>query len=618
LAELAAAGGGLDLPGIFIRDFTGNDETPGWFDAFSVYLAWHMQSNTALWIDALFAEVADTPSTNGDASLLFDRVFTHARETATRLDRAANSAKVPLLENGAPSKLLEHIKENLSTDYERFAPLVRQLHITQKTPLKCLFSLTERLEERKCPPPAFPTQLRNMIEAFGELINILSAPCTYGPTHAQLKYMVGIALGNGRFDDAECYLKAGEKLLLNLGRGQVATEPLASALYELRMLLSKVYDLQGTYMKAAATTQKAALSLPRDDYDRLYECLRGSAIALGKHGDEQDEPKAMLGSIEANQGAIALLPKLTIEVDTADLYQDIALMFMGLNRLEGGTKHLDDAVISFEQALGAVDEEAFSDRWAALQSQLANALTLLGNRGADDDMLKRAAQVHELLANALERNIDPVKWSIANKNRADVLKTIGRRKKDPAMFDAAISAYRQALEELTKAGNPGPLAWCQTGLAEAYLELAELGGGDQLILSEEARDLLNSALDVFIKKSHPGPWTNVQFRLGQALKLIGTETRDVQALTQSIEAFKNAAEETSEQKTPPRWVELQFHIGETALDLYEVTGQADWYDVAEKYLGQALDVAEKRKFIAWINRTKPCLARLEVSQKAHQ
>lgn len=616
LAELGMALGESGIPDIFFRNFKGDDEqNPGWFDAFRLYLAWQINSNENWWYTALFVGLADQAGAGSNAQQTFDQLYEEARAIALRFDHATKSEKSISRADGPPNKVLEYIKENLDKDYEPLAPLVRQQHVAQKIPLDAILSLMAIFNEQEAELQKIRMRLRGKVLDLKKLVGELNTSYRDDPAVSQLKYMAAVAMAVGRFEDASFYLETCDTLILNVGTISAYANARNRAVFDIRLLIGKAYGLQGKYLKTAEYAQNAALSLNADDYDGLYQCLREIAIAMHNQGEEFDDIQALGASIEANRGALSMLPKLTSALSPVEVHHEMAATILSIDKLETSTEMINEAVSSFEQALAVMDEEQAPELRAELLTGLGDALTRLGNRSGDVEILEKAATTHEQSAAAKGREKLPVQWAVSMMHQANALNNIGRRSKDAGTLNKAVAVFELALEEFSQDRQPGQWGWCQSGLGDACLELAKLEPDDQMEILGKVLVVLEKVGEVFTREKHPAPWGNLQLRMGETLKLIGDKTADPATLARAITAFDNGTSELTAQKAPPRWVETQYNIGEAARDIFSATRDMAWHQFAVERLEKALEIAMDKKFHGWIKRINDLLDHLRSSAK---
>jgi tetratricopeptide (TPR) repeat protein len=108
---------------------------------------------------------------------------------------------------------------------------------------------------------------------------------------------------------------------------------------------------------------------------------------------------------------------------------------------------------------------------------LGNALSTLGGRGTGTARLEEAVSAFRLALQELTRERVPLQWAEAQMNLGNALARLGEREATTARLEEAVSSFRLALLEWTR--ERVPLQWAQTqmslGVALSVLGERETG-----------------------------------------------------------------------------------------------------------------------------------------------
>jgi tetratricopeptide (TPR) repeat protein len=92
--------------------------------------------------------------------------------------------------------------------------------------------------------------------------------------------------------------------------------------------------------------------------------------------------------------------------------------------------------------------------WAATQSNLGNALTLLGEReNGTARLLEAVAAFQEALQENTRERV-PLVWATTQNNLGNALALLGERENGRARLDKAVAAFKEALKEYTRERVP--------------------------------------------------------------------------------------------------------------------------------------------------------------------
>ena len=95
--------------------------------------------------------------------------------------------------------------------------------------------------------------------------------------------------------------------------------------------------------------------------------------------------------------------------------------------------------------------------WAAAQIALGNALEALGERESGTARLEAAVAAFRAALEENTRERVPLDWAQTQNNLGLALKTLGDRESGTARLEEAVAVYRAALEEQTR--DRVPLDW---------------------------------------------------------------------------------------------------------------------------------------------------------------
>jgi tetratricopeptide (TPR) repeat protein len=220
-----------------------------------------------------------------------------------------------------------------------------------------------------------------------------------------------------------------------------------------------------------------------------------------------------------------------------------------------------DAAAAYEQAAELVSFDA--EAAYGYLTQLVSVLIDHGNEFGDNALLRRAIDLaRQRIHPLVPRDTSPLEWAATQNNLGSALQTLGSRESGTARLEAAVTAYRWALEERTRARAPLDWAATQNNLGNALWTLGGRESGTARL--EEAVTAYRSALEELTRARVPLDWAMTQNNLGTALSTLGERESGTARLEEAVTAYRSALEERTRARVPLNWAATQNNLG-TAL-----------------------------------------------------
>jgi len=218
---------------------------------------------------------------------------------------------------------------------------------------------------------------------------------------------------------------------------------------------ARVDDLQLAYRTAAAKYPEAAALVAPFDTEQQWGFLVYQAAALYKQGDEFGDNAALAEAIDVCRRCLALVPRPERPFQWAKTQNNLGGALFRLGERESGTARLEEAVAAYRNALQERTRARVPLDWAMTQMNLGNALLRLGERESGTARLEEAIPIARPCRNGPARA--PLDWATTQMNLGGALARLGERESGTARLEEAVAAYREALQENTRARVP--LAW---------------------------------------------------------------------------------------------------------------------------------------------------------------
>jgi len=201
--------------------------------------------------------------------------------------------------------------------------------------------------------------------------------------------------------------------------------------------------------------------------------------------------------------------------------------------------------------------------------------------GRDKGLAQPLALSIDLARRIESRATTPDERGTALNDLGTALWTFGERESGTALLQEAVTAYRAALEEVTRERVPLDWATAQMNLGNALLTLGQRESGTARL--EEALAAYRAALQERTRERVPLGWAMTQMNLGNALRTLGERESGTARLEEAVTAYRAALEERTRERVPLDWAMLQYNLANLEMAFFDKTGAATHLDAAEAY-----------------------------------
>lgn len=530
LVDLDLAIGVLPLPDRFLGLFLdARRESTAWFDAFSLYIAWHIRSDVGLQ-QALAAEpLASLAAVELTMSELMERLFVQAKQTALRIEARlaeaeALNSRVAETDNGEISAFLADLPGEVA----------KRMHVSRAALERSAQALRAESIDPGRLEDALVRQAQRLKSLLEELTSAKSLPASASLTIVDLLHKGDIKAAATTLRalpetahraraEACCAALLAEWTEARL-HGNRAIELVHST--EARLASSAALDLAGILAQSAdvevstmaVDLYEAVLTVGPTHLSlmQLVDASLGAArtaLALRK-GPRQ--LKALTGSIASLDVLLAdrsrgLAPDVIARLLLARGEVLVALVGQGADRL-------DEAETAFKDALPVASAARDVLLTSQLHARIADIASLRA-RGATTDEAQvfrgtalaalQAAQVARLRAR------DPLWWAEIKIRTAEMLLLIAGGRGDEAGIKAGIISAKSALRLLSMDVSRERRIRGLTALGGLFAALAKIQPGRRR--HDQALAAFEVALAAANPVSMPAAWTNLLIRIGTQL-----------------------------------------------------------------------------------------------------
>lgn len=255
--------------------------------------------------------------------------------------------------------------------------------------------------------------------------------------------------------------------------------------------------------------------------------------------------------------------------------------------------NLEDAIQHYEAALGMDSQDALSESWAVVHNNLAFAY-LKRISGEPAENLERTIEHYKVALRVYTKEAFPERWATINSNLGNAYsnRIHGDRVDN---FEEAIRLFKEVLEVHTRSLFPEEWAMAHYNLGIAYWNRVQGGRAENL---EEAIRHYLVALEVYTREAFPQRWAACQHNLAIAYRnRIHGERAD--NLDQAIEHLVAVLEIDTREKSPTDWAMTQNSLANAYSD--RIHGErAENQEKAIQRFHNALEVYTREAFpIDW-------------------
>jgi tetratricopeptide (TPR) repeat protein len=634
LAGVADALGGAALPKDFAELCFGEKAgLPGWFPAFTMYLAWQLKTNDAARQSLLAAELEALAELGVSPRDLCDRLYEEAGAIARRFDRYLKAGARPEDASATPAALVAPLAALVPVVASATGTSQRQIAglaaaVTAKPrPFAELADLlwahgreaqglAADLERLGRSDPALAPGLADTLAALhgGDLdgadlrLAALEPAAARGDLAHLRARLAALRGGDGAalplFEQAVAETQQPDvararrqldlaRALRRCGEENGCSGPLETAAETLRTLPPAPPDVSAAadYELGLALAAMVRVTYDRKQHEHALAALArargkaeqaGDAAALGRvhlaiakthlSVPPADRAKAAAPAVKAYQAAFAALDQAGPAGEAVPVR--IAPALEALRKDSAGALLLDETIGLYEKALHHCSRARNPARWAELQTGLGRMLLRLGQLKGDAAALERAVATIRLALEVRTRQCMPAEWGLSQHLLGRALMLLGERRNETPLFEEAAAASRLVLREITRAEQPELWAEVQFNLGRALFHSGRVTRDNER-LAEAVAAFRQSLLE-----RQPGltagPWSETQHSLGEALYLLGQREKRVDYFEAAVEAFKAALKERRREHSPFLWA-LTHHSNGLALTA----------------IGEALDDAER-------------------------
>ena len=317
--------------------------------------------------------------------------------------------------------------------------------------------------------------------------------------------------------------------------------------------LGDIYGDLGLWERVFEPYQQS-LEIARNLKDRLRE-----AAALGRLGDiyqqyrQGDRASNLERAIASYTAALTVYTRDAFPEKWAMTQNNLANAYTYRIRGEKA-ENIEMAIASYTAALTVYTPEAFPQNWAMTQNNLANAYCDR-IRGEKAENIKQAIASYTAALTVYTRDAFPEKWAMTQNNLANAY-TYRIRGEKAENIEMAIASYTAALTVYTPEAFPQNWAMTQNNLANAYCDRIR---GEKAENIKQAIASYTAALTVYTRDAFPEYWAMTQNNLGVAYfdRIRGDKAENIEM---AKKCYENALTVRTREAYPQEHTETLFNL----------------------------------------------------------
>jgi tetratricopeptide (TPR) repeat protein len=283
---------------------------------------------------------------------------------------------------------------------------------------------------------------------------------------------------------------------------------------------------------------------------------------------------------------------------------------------QSNSASLEEAVRVYARALQLQPVEAAPELWSVAQNCLGNALSALGQRNQDADMLALAAKSYRTAARLVRRDAAPREWALVQNNLGSVLLKTGEIRNSEENYESAAEAFDLALEALRPDVSPADWAAAEAGRGMARGRLATLRN-DLELLERTARSV-DRAILMTPRGAATAQWARLQSCLGNLSADIGERVSGRHWLERAVAAYEAAQLEWTIERSPLQWALSEANRGNALWSLADLSSSRVLRAEAGRCLARAHAAFRRLGEEAYAKATQESLDRLEKGERTGQ
>lgn len=585
LQELERGVGGAAPDTLRFRYLTDDGGEEGsWFHAFGAFLAEEIKENDRFYRMLTAARLAETGAGVRDIRSTLE-MLQPVWSGIEQVTRQIQSDLAEVLQDVKSSlEILVEMKGASDAEKKKLGHEIDRLTRDGRVKDEAILGFLHDIGHTPTRPDQWSEQLALFANRYRQLLEQVRRPSSLPFDLEAARLEAERAVTAGRLDLAEERLIDLARLIGNWRREQRARLEEA-AREEARALsrLAEVFRARFRHQQAATFFGQAAETLPESDAAEAWALRMEQARSL-------HEICTLFGGQEAARTCLELLEDVIVPMADARLgprertasRQMLGRVWDTRGRHAAGVDGLRRALDAYSEAREGHEQAGDAEGRVFTTNAIANVWMLIGSRTDDRGAFDRAAEAYLALI-AMEAGAPQrLAPGTLKNNLGNVYRGLGDLENDAAMLENALSAYREARDEIGVRGGKHRRELVQNNIALTLWMIGERRRHPAPVL--RAIDIHERLLLGHDEEARPLAWARTHHNLGLARLTLGEISQDISLVNGAIDNFQQALTYRNAQAVEVDWALSSLGLARAVFAAGRMTNDSEKAREAEQIL----------------------------------
>lgn len=202
-------------------------------------------------------------------------------------------------------------------------------------------------------------------------------------------------------------------------------------------------------------------------------------------------------------------------------------------------------------------------------------------------LLEAAIQSYEGCLSDLPRAENP-HWGVVNKSLGFLLQARGEKNRDDSSLRRAVSALRQAIEDMRPEENPRAWGTMHARVGKMLFRL-DLKTGDDKVLKDSLSHY-QTAISAFPRNRDPWKWAELMNSIAKVLQVYGDNLKSIEILKKTVEMCRSTLEVRTPEASPLLYAASRNNMGSGLFLLAKHTNDVEYMRLAAVAFRDALAI----------------------------
>ena len=276
----------------------------------------------------------------------------------------------------------------------------------------------------------------------------------------------------------------------------------------------------------------------------------------------------------------------------------------------GGAHVFQQSIELFQGMQMMTDREEDPERLSAIHHTIGDVMGFIGQRSGSVHFLEQAALSYEQALEIRTEDSMPLEWAYSTFNMALVVQAVGLLEDDSGMLKQALASFKQAMNRIPRDDAPEDWAAAICCVGNVLCELGTHRRGARTL--EQSVVAYRNALSERTQEKNPVAWAITTNNLAAAMQALGKHEEDISALEASVPKYEEVLKVLTEEKYPLIWAMV---TANRASAMHALAVESDYLDMAETAVKEFESIARLFNDTEYVSYHTKALERKEQAQK---